>query len=227
MRLGLCTILTAIAGLSAPASAANFLDQVTGGNGTGLYLVSSGNACIDDFEINGIAGAGGGFVPLTGVQAVLFSPSGLLPDQVRVSIYSNDGTLANIRGNAIGNVFSQVFALSNGEGMVQPFPIPGETGNFPGALLITLPFDFNINFGQYFLSIQAQNALGSEFFVRGSDNVVEGTLNNLITVANQGPMGTLGFVEDNAAYRVMGIPTPGAVSMLVLGGLVAARRRRA
>lgn len=228
MRLRLSVIVAAVLGCALSAQGAiNYLDQITGASGTGSYLCSGGSACIDDFEINGIAGPGNGFVALTGVQAVITSSSGALPDAFRVNIYTNDGTLNNLRSQVQGDVFTQIFSIGDPGVTIQPYPVPGDNGNFPGSFLVTVHFDVNVAFGQYYLSVGAANVLGDAFFIRGSNNVTEGTPNNLVQVTNQGPGGNAQFVNDNAAFRVMGVPTPGAAGALVLAGLMAARRRRA
>jgi hypothetical protein len=92
-------------------------------------------------------------------------------------------------------------------------------------MTINLP-GFSLPFGAYYLSIQSMDPTG-EFSIVGSDNVTEGTPNDLVQVFNQGlPANAATQIPDNAAYRVMGIPTPGAAGVFGLGLLAAARRRR-
>jgi MYXO-CTERM domain-containing protein len=224
--------LLVLAGLAAPASAAfNYMNQISGANGTGMYPsnFASATACMDDFEINGTTGNGpqGIMVPILGIEAVF---RGAVPSAVRVNIYHNNfPDLNNLRTQQVGDAFSRdIDLIMGGQVFIQPYPVPGDNGNFVDAFLLSISFnDLNLEFGSYYLSIQA---LGlpptAPFFILGSDNVTDGTPNDLVQVLNQGAGGLANVIPDNAAYRVIGVPTPGTVALIGLAGLAAMRRRR-
>lgn len=230
-RLMSTVVIALVAGLAAQAQAAvNYLNQITGGNASGMYLssASAGSACMDDFEIFGTQGNG----PMVTAQIVAVEAvfRGVIPPAFQVNVYNNTGDPAftNLRTLQQGNAFSQIFDFNMSEVQIQAFPVPGESGNFPNSFLLTISLNnVHLDLGEYYLSIVAVGLDASApFFIVGSDTVTDGTPNNLVQVLNQGPAGIANVIPDNAAYRVIGVPTPGAVGLLGLAGIAAMRRRR-
>jgi hypothetical protein len=202
-----CAAITWMALLAAPAKAANYMDQISRASAMGMFpaSASAGTACMDDFEINGLAGEGSGRI--VAIQAVV---RGAMPPAFRVNIYHNthDPLFTNLRMQPVGDAFTQVFPAPLIA--AQPFPVPGETGTFPGAILLTFQFEsLFLPLGDYYLSVVAENN-AEPFFIVGSDTVTEGqgTPLNLVRVTNQGPAGNAQVVANNAAYRVIGVPAP-------------------
>lgn len=234
------SVVCALAGTAAMADP--ILDHVTGGAGTGSYQSQSSAAgstvCMDDFEINGTqgvggGGGGGGAFAITRIESVFRVEGGAFgPQGFRVNIYTNDGNplRENARTHVEGDRFSRIVSMGDPMLSVVPWPFPGESTNFPGTFLVR--FDFGLGgpvlpLGSYFLSVVAlEQDPTIQYFVSGSNSTQVGTPGDVFGVFNQGPGGQITDYADNAAYRIIGVPGPGAAGLLALGGVMAWRRRR-
>ncbi|MBL8757688.1 MAG: hypothetical protein JNK35_04570 [Phycisphaerae bacterium] len=229
-------VVSALAGTAAVADP--ILDHVTGGSGTGSYQSQSSAAgstvCMDDFEINGTQGVGPqGAFAITRVESVFRVEGGAFgPQGFRVNIYTNDGNplRENARTHVEGDRFSRIVQAGDPMLSVVPWPFPGESTNFPGTFLVRIDFGLSgpvLPLGSYFLSVVALEQNPSiQYFVSGSNSTEVGTPGDVFGVFNQGPGGQIVDFADNAAYRIIGVPGPGAAALLVLGGVMASRRRR-
>ncbi len=231
-RASALACLVLLAGSAAQADP--ILDQITGGSPSGLYRsqasASGVTASMDDFEINGTQGIGGqGAFAIDQIDAVFRVQGGIFaPQGFRVNIYTNDGTRENTRTLLDGDRFSR-FVQAGQPGLT--FAPLGLESGFPGDFLVSFSFGNTgpvLPLGSYFLSIVAVEPNPDiQYFVVGSNTSAVGTPNDVFRVNNQGPGGSISDFADNAAFRVNGIPGPGAAGLLGLAGLLAARRRRA
>jgi MYXO-CTERM domain-containing protein len=227
--------IACLALLAGATHAAPILDQITGGLASGLYRsqasASGVTACMDDFEINGTQGVGGqGAFAIDQIESVFRVQGGAFaPQGFRVNIYTNDGNPLrdHVRTMLEGDRFSRIVQV--GDPALSFSPLGLESG-FPGDFLVSFNFGPSgpvLPLGSYFLSVVAIELNPTiEYFVVGSSTSAVGTPNDVFRVNNQGPLGTISDFADNAAFRVNGVPGPGAAGLLGLAGLLAARRRR-
>lgn len=230
--------VAALAGLAASASAQFVLMNQIGPNNT-YTSGQAARACqefepanasfnvamIDDF----VVGPGG--VRLLRAEAVMTGfglPSGVTNnfDRVtgwRVEIYTS---VAAAGSNLTGDAGSVTIPAANAV-VTTPFTTSPASGH---VMLDISAANINLAQGVYWLAVIPQMAFAGNGQLGVNDSTFVGfPSNNNSHQVNPG--GGFGFGpsvarDTNSAYRLIAIPAPGAMALLGLAGLAAARRRR-
>ncbi|MGD9688813.1 MAG: hypothetical protein AB7K52_02360 [Phycisphaerales bacterium] len=186
-------------------------------NCPGCLLIVSSWSCIDDFEINGLEGAGAPPVLVARVEALVRNTGPNEPSHWRVNIYPTRQAAEML---VFGNQYAEQF-------VVPTCRIPNYSPNFPGFELVT--FDLGTGFGQTGSRelLPGQYWLGVVAVTSGDQPDVLVALSNLNDGADgpdafqaryfpaQAPVQTL----QNAAYRIRGVdPGPDCVADFNMDG---------